>query len=230
MTPLFSLKSIQKRYKEQLVLDINHLDIHGGRCYRLTGHNGAGKSTLLNILALLSPPTSGKIQFAGEYINWKNRSILACRQRVTLLHQSPYLFAGTVFANVAYGLKTRRVPQDSQQLLVAEALAAVGLDNFMGRPAQNLSGGEAQRVAMARALVLKPLVLLLDEPFSSVDRETAELMAKILASLPEKGTTVIMATHEPAHESILATDSIHLTQGRLSVPAADFQSCLTAAA
>ncbi len=82
---------------------------------------------------------------------------------------------------------------------------------------------------MARALVLKPLVLLLDEPFSSVDRETAEMMAKILASLPEKGTTVIMATHEPSHESIPTTDSIHLVQGRLWEPAASYQNCLTAA-
>ncbi len=150
MTPLFSLQSIQKRYKEGLVLDLDQLEIYGGRCYRLTGHNGAGKSTLLNILALLSPPTSGTIQFAGEHVNWRSRSVLAFRQRVTLLHQSPYLFAGTVFANVAYGLKARKVPQDIQLQLVSETLAAVGLDNFQSRSAQSLvrrrstTGGNGQ--------------------------------------------------------------------------------------
>lgn len=229
MTPLFSLHSIQKRYKDRIVLELDHLNIHEGRCYRLTGHNGAGKSTLLNILALLAPPTSGRIIFTGEQVDWKSRSILACRQKVTLLHQSPYLFAGTVFANVAYGLKARRVAQETQQQLVAESLAAVGLGGFENRQAQGLSGGEAQRVAMARALVLKPLVLLLDEPFSSVDKETAAMMAEVLFSLPGKGTTVIMATHEARQENLPVTDNIHLVQGRLSPSMGSFQSCLSAA-
>ncbi|GAB7026885.1 energy-coupling factor ABC transporter ATP-binding protein [Geotalea toluenoxydans] len=227
MTTLFTLRSIRKFYRNNIVLDLEHLDIHQGRCYLLTGQNGAGKSTLLNILAFLSPPTSGDISFEGHGVDWKSRTLLACRQKVTLLHQSPYLFAGTVFANVAYGLNARKIPHGLQQQLVDEALDSVGLSGFQARPVQDLSGGEAQRVAMARALILKPLVLLLDEPFSSVDRKTAEMMESILASLPQGGTTVIMATHEPSREPLLFAESIHLVQGKLA--GSPQVNCLTAA-
>lgn len=227
---LFTLRSVRKSYHNSTTLDLEHLDIKQGRCYLLTGQNGAGKSTLLNILAFLSPPTSGDIFFEGKKVDWKSRTLLACRQKVTLLHQSPYLFAGTVFANVAYGLNARKVTHGQQQQLVDEALASVGLHGFQTRNVRDLSGGEAQRVAMARALVLKPLVLLLDEPFSSIDQQTAEMMENLLTSLPQRGTTVIMATHEPSREPLRFAESIHLAQGRLAGPTDSPQnSCLTAA-
>jgi len=212
---LYSLRSIKKRYNNEVILDLCHLDILAGRCYRLTGQNGAGKSTLLNILAFLSPPTSGQIYFEDAEVNWKRSTLLALRKKVTLLHQSSYLFSGTVFDNIAYGLNARKVPSDQQRQLISEALVSVGLDGFLMRNITNLSGGESQRVAIARALVLKPLVLLLDEPFSNVDRETAEAMEKIILSLPEKGTTVIMAIHDLLQQSLSSSCNINLVHGRL---------------
>ena len=211
---MYRLQSIRKRYGSNVALDIEELTIAEGRLYALTGANGAGKSTLLNILAFLAPPTSGEIFYAGKRVDWKHGSVEECRRKVTLLHQSPYLFGGSVRDNVAFGLKVRGIRGEEQGRIVDRALADVGLQGFRDRKARELSGGEAQRVAMARALALAPEVLLLDEPLANIDRETAGLLETVIASLPARGTTVIMTTHDPDHPGRLNGESIVLEGGR----------------
>lgn len=215
MKILYRLQAIRKRYGSIVVLDIEELRIEEGRLYTLIGANGAGKSTLLNILAFLSTPTAGEIFYDGKRVDWDNGSVEAQRRKVTLLHQSPYLFGGTVHANVAYGLKTRGIRGEDQQRIVEEALDTVGLRGFSGRKARELSGGEAQKVAMARALAVKPEVLLLDEPLANIDRETTGLLEGVIASLPAQGTTVVMTTHNPEHPDRLNCESIYLEGGRV---------------
>jgi tungstate transport system ATP-binding protein len=211
---MYRLQSIRKRYGSNVALDIDELTIAEGRLYTLTGANGAGKSTLLGILAFLIPPTSGEIFYAGKRVDWKHGSTEEYRRKVTLLHQSPYLFGGSVEDNVAFGLKVRGIPGEEQRRRIDEALDVVGLRGFRDRKARELSGGEAQRVAMARALALKPEVLLLDEPLANIDRETTGLLETVIASLPAKGTTVVMTTHDPDHPGRLNGESIHLEGGR----------------
>lgn len=211
---MYRLQSIRKRYGSNVALDIEELTIAEGRLYMLTGANGAGKSTLLNLLAFLAPPTSGEIFYAGKRVDWKHGSVEECRRKVTLLHQSPYLFGGSVRDNVAFGLKVRGIRGEEQGRIVDAALADVGLQGFRYRKARELSGGEAQRVAMARALALAPEVLLLDEPLANIDRETAGLLETVIASLPARGTTVIMTTHDPDHPGRLNGESIFLEGGR----------------
>ncbi|MGZ8431392.1 MAG: energy-coupling factor ABC transporter ATP-binding protein [Candidatus Deferrimicrobiaceae bacterium] len=215
MKTVYRLHSIRKEYGSTTVLDIEDLTIFEGRLYTLIGANGAGKSTLLNILAFLLPPTAGEIYYDGKRVDWSRGSVEEKRKKVTLLHQSPYLFGGTVFANVAFGLKARRIPGEEQQRLVEKALDVVGLREFGERKARELSGGEAQRVAMARALALSPEVLLLDEPLANIDRETAGLLEAVIASLPSLGTTVVMTTHDPDHPNRLNGASILLEGGRV---------------
>jgi tungstate transport system ATP-binding protein len=197
LTELYRLRSVTKRYGSNVAVDIDQLTIDAGRLYTLMGGNGAGKSTLLGILAFLTPPTTGEIFYAGERIDWKSDIVRKRRRKVTLLHQSPYLFGGTVFRNVAYGLKARGTAVDAEHRAVDRALETVGLEGFRDRDARELSGGEAQRVAMARALALDPEVLLLDEPLANIDRETVGLLETVIASLPSRGTTVVMITHSP---------------------------------
>jgi tungstate transport system ATP-binding protein len=211
---MYRLQSIRKRYGSNVALDIEELTIAEGRLYMLTGANGAGKSTLLNLLAFLAPPTSGEIFYAGKRVDWNHGSVEVYRRKVTLLHQSPYLFGGSVHDNVAFGLKVRRIPGEEQGRIVDRALDDVGLQGFRDRKARELSGGEAQRVAMARALALAPEVLLLDEPLANIDRETAGLLETVIASLPARGTTVIMTTHDPDHPGRLNGESIFLEGGR----------------
>jgi tungstate transport system ATP-binding protein len=212
---IYHLHSIRKEYGSTTVLNIEDLTILEGRLYTLIGANGAGKSTLLNILAFLLPPTAGEIYYDGRRVDWSRGSLEEKRKKVTLLHQSPYLFGGTVFANVAFGLKARGIPGEEQQRLVEKALDVVGLREFGERKARELSGGEAQRVAMARALVLSPEVFLLDEPLANIDRETAGLLEDVIASLPSLGTTVVMTTHDPDLPNRLNGASIFLEGGRV---------------
>ena len=211
---MYRLQSIRKCYGANVALDVEELTIAEGRLYTLTGANGAGKSTLLSILAFLTPPTSGEIFYAGNRVDWNHGSVEEYRRKVTLLHQSPYLFVGSVHDNVAYGLKVRGIPGEEQRRIVDRALDGVGLQGFRDRKARELSGGEAQRVAMARALALNPEVLLLDEPLANIDRETAGLLETVIASLPARGTTVVMTTHDPDHPGRLNGESIHLEGGR----------------
>lgn len=216
MDILYRLESLRQTYGPRTVLDIPELSIRTGRLYLLTGANGSGKSTLLSILALLSPPSAGTVTFAGRPVTWNNGSLLAARRRVTLLHQAPYLFNESVRANVAFGLRARGINGGEQRRLVDEALDMVELSGFQKRKARELSGGEVQRVAMARALAIRPEVLLLDEPLASVDRETANLLETLIVSLPKQGTSVIMTTHDPGQPQRLAGERIHLVAGQLA--------------
>mgnify|MGYP001312205948 FL=1 len=211
---MYRLQSIRKCYGSNVALDIEELTIAEGRLYTLTGANGAGKSTLLSILAFLAPPTSGEIFYAGKRVDRDHGSVEEYRRKVTLLHQSPYLFGGSVDDNVAFGLKVRGIRGEEQRRRIDEALDVVGLRGFRDRKARELSGGEAQRVAMARALALKPEVLLLDEPLANIDRETTGLLEAVIASLPAQGTTVVMTTHDPDHPGRLNGESIFLEGGR----------------
>lgn len=197
MEPQFELASVQKIYGTKVALDVEKLTIWPGRIYIIAGPNGCGKSTLLHTLALLVEPDDGDIFFEGNLVNWEPAELQRLRQRVTIMHQRPFLFAGTVFANVAFGLKLRKTPAEEVRRRVSEALSLVKLAGFEQRNARQLSGGETRRVAAARALVLNPQVLLLDEPFANLDKESAALLNQLIVSLPEKGTTVAMVTHAP---------------------------------
>ena len=218
MKILYRLDSIRKRYGASVILEIDGLTILDRRLYTLIGPNGAGKSTLLNILAFLSPPTSGEIFYAGKRVDWNHGSVEEFRGKVTLLHQSPFLFGGTVYDNVAFGLRARGIRGEAQQRRVDKALAGVGLQGFRDRKARELSGGEAQRVAMARALVLEPEVLLLDEPLANIDRETTGLLESVITSLPAQGTTVVMTSHTPDSPGRFSGEPIVLEGGKVAVP------------
>ncbi|MEW6721275.1 MAG: ATP-binding cassette domain-containing protein [Thermodesulfobacteriota bacterium] len=219
MGDIYRLKSVRHRYGSATVLDIDDLAIAEGRLYHLTGANGAGKSTLLGLLAFLVPPTSGEILYAGERVEWKNGSVERLRRKVTLLHQSPYLFGGTVHDNVAFGLAARGIRGEERRRIVERALSAVSLEGFGDRKARQLSGGETQRVAMARALACSPEVLLLDEPLANIDRETSALLETVIASLPGQGTTVVLVTHDPDHRMRLNGETIIMEKGRIVPPA-----------
>lgn len=218
MAPLYELTAIRKNYGNREALAIKELVINAGCCYTLTGPNGSGKSTLLQILAFLFPPTAGKLLFCGEPVVWENGPLLRLRRQVTLLHQAPYLFSTSVLGNVAFGLRARGITGPEQRRRIDESLELVGLSGFQKRKAHELSGGEAQRVAMARALALRPRVLLLDEPLANVDRKSAELLEGVIATLPAQGTSVIITTHDPEHRQRFGTDRIHLAAGRLATP------------
>ena len=171
---IYHLKNIRHYYGQKKVLDIGDLDIRTGSITGLMGPNGSGKSTLLKMLAFALKPTEGRIFYKGREESGFSPEV---RLKVTLLTQKPYLLKRTVFDNIIYGLKIRNDRHNLEER-VKTALSKVGLDfqTFSHRKWHQLSGGEAQRVALAARLILKPEVLLLDEPIASVDTKSAELI------------------------------------------------------
>jgi tungstate transport system ATP-binding protein len=216
MKPLqYHLKQIRAFYRENLALEMDELTIASGGLHILAGPNGSGKSTLLNILAFLMKPEHGQVVFAGNAIEWRRKLLVEIRKRVTLLHQHSFLFSGTVSANVTFGPKARGMSKEEVQRAVRESLAMVGLDRFESRNARHLSGGEARRVALARALACRPEVLLLDEPLAHVDKQSAEIIEALVVSLAGQGTTVIMSSHNEHWRHKTECSVIRLLDGKL---------------
>lgn len=211
---LYQIRDMDHFYGDKQVLSIEDLAIPSASITGLIGPNGSGKSTLLKLLAFIEEPTYGTILFQGRKVApFPN----VLRSRVTLLTQEPYLLRRTVFDNVAYGLKIRSDTSDLADR-VGEALSLVGLEpqSFAKRKWMALSGGEAQRVALAARLVLKPGVLLLDEPTANVDSYSVRLIRKAsLQARDEWGTTLVVATHDWQWLYETCDSVMHLLHGRL---------------
>jgi tungstate transport system ATP-binding protein len=164
-----------------VTLRADRLALETGRLYVLHGPNGAGKSTLLKIIAGLIVPARGRVARNGL--------------PVTLVHQQPYLFRGSLRRNVSFGLHARRLPRGERARLVDNALRSIGLELLAERSARTLSGGEQQRAALARALVLRPRVLLLDEPTANLDVEGQKVLRSLLDQFRSEGDpTIVWAT------------------------------------
>ncbi len=194
VTPLYEIKGLKHFYDQRCVLWIEELSIPEGGVTVLLGANGAGKSTFLRLLGFLETPTEGKILFRGKPL----KTFAAETRKIVLLPQEPYLLKRSVFENIAYGLKIRGLKRNLTPL-VYEALSLVGLkgEEFAQRPWYALSGGEAQRVALASRLVLKAEVLLLDEPTASVDAQSARIIKEAIIQAQNRwGTNLIIATHD----------------------------------
>jgi len=213
--PKYKLSSIQVLYGDILGLAVDELTIAAGGLHVLVGSNGSGKSTLLGILAFLNKPEHGEISFDGVPVDWESGECSLLRKRVTLLHQNPYMFSGTVAANVAFGLVARGIGKEHTRSVVRESLERVGLPGFEQRNAKRLSGGETRRVALARALACNSEVLLLDEPLTHVDRASAALLEDLVATLASGGITVVMSSHDERLGSRLGGKVVRLEDGRL---------------
>lgn len=210
----FVLDNVQVTYGDRQALMIEHLTIRPDATTAVMGPNGAGKTTLLKVLAGLLEPARGRVTYRGEPVD--SHTVGRLRRNVSLVHQMPVLFDTTVFANVAFGLKARRVPKAAIEAAVTESLNLVGCSDLKKRRARELSGGEITRVAIARTLALHPDVLLLDEPFANVDQPTAKTLEEALGAIKERGRTLIFSTHNPRLAHRLAHDVIILTDGHLS--------------
>ena len=211
---LYHLENLTQVYGDRTVLDVDRLDIEIQTITGLIGPNGSGKSTLMRILAFLETPATGRVAFQGQPFS---KVPLDLRRQVTMLSQEPYLLKRSVQANVSYGLKLRGIPDTVHP--VNRALLKVGLDpaRFSHRSWRELSGGEAQRVALAARLVLKPKVLLLDEPTASVDRESSELIRHAALDARNRwGTTLIIISHQLTWLRQIADRILSMDYGRLT--------------
>jgi len=215
--PLYRLRGVVRRFGGAVVLDLPELELGRGGIHFLVGPNGAGKTMLLGVLSLLESPSEGEVVFDGERIFPGPGPSEAAARRVTLVGQAPYLFDTTVLGNAAYGLRRRGLGRTAAEAAASEALALVGLKGFEGRRARTLSGGEAKRLAIARALALRPQVLLLDEPLANVDEANRRILEELLAGIPGRlGATVVATTHDLEEAYRLGGRVIALRGGRLA--------------
>ncbi|AFS79896.1 putative ABC transporter ATP-binding protein [Gottschalkia acidurici 9a] len=202
--------NIKKYYGENLVLNIDELKINKEKITGVTGPNGCGKSTLLNIIAGLDNNFLGKILYDEKNID---ESIY---DKITMVMQRPYLFKRTVFENIYYPLRIRKIDKDKIKQKVEKILYDLEIYDLKDKQAHKLSGGESQKVSLARALVFNPKVLFLDEPTSNIDPESIKIMEReIIRYNREKKGTVIIVTHNLEQSKRLCNEIIYLEKGRL---------------
>lgn len=211
-TPLFALSDVRVEIDGRSVLSIDSLRIEAGKATTVVGENGSGKTTLLRLLNGLLAPSRGSVQYRGVSLLVDGGRRV--RAETVLVHQNPLLFRGSVGQNVGYGLRIRRTPARLTAAMTAEALGEVGLHGFEHRRASRLSGGEMQRVAVARAIVLRPKVLLLDEPTANVDAASRLVIEGIVRSTIRGGGSVVMSTHAMELAYRLSDTLLRLAGGR----------------
>ena len=211
---VLALRDIQVRHGKHSVLQIRHLDIVQGEVLGILGPNGAGKTTLLRVMGLLLRPASGKVIFFNEEVSRTNA--LRVRRRIASVFHQPLLLNATVYDNVALGLKLRGVRGCDLEKRVQPWLERLDIGDLHDRQARTLSGGEAQRTSLARAFVLNPDLLLLDEPFSSLDQPTREaLLADLQKIFKLTGMTTAFVTHERQEAMTFSNRLAILSQSNL---------------
>lgn len=199
----------------QQVLDISSFAIKPNGVIVIIGPNGSGKTTLLLSLALLLKPDRGGIFYCGNPVGYGAES-LRLRRRFSMLFQDPLLLSGTVWDNVILGLRLRHVAKEEVKLRARKWLERFGIADLSGRQAKSLSGGEAKRVSLARAFVLEPEILFLDEPFSALDTPTHQnLLEDFRAVLHETKVSTVIVTHQIEEALILGDEVAVLFNGRI---------------
>jgi tungstate transport system ATP-binding protein len=208
---IYKLDNVSKKYGGLVALEDLTLSIEDGPV-ALLGYSGAGKTTLLKLLAGLEMPSTGTISFKD--MDLTEKTVPNLRRTVSMLFQEPISFNRSVLENVTYGLKVRGMKGDEATKRAHETLNSLRLEGFENRRATKLSGGEQQRLALARALVLEPEVLLLDEPTSNLDPANAKVIREAIQEHSKKGL-VIISTHNFLDVRRLAKWAVCLERGRI---------------
>jgi putative ABC transport system ATP-binding protein len=208
-TPVLALKNVSRRIGEKIILDNVSFDFFPGNHYTLLGPSGAGKTSLLRLLNRLDEPTGGKVYFCGK--EHCDHDIGQLRRSVGYLFQRSHMFPGTVRDNLVYA--NSDLAEDTMRNLLTRSAIS---EQFLETPTANLSGGEAQRVALARLLATDPSVVLLDEPTSALDPTATAIVEKSIRSLAqEQDLTIIMVSHDPAQALRIGGEVLLMVKGRI---------------
>ncbi len=218
MNNLYQLKNVDYYYGDEPnsshVLSNINFEIKQSRIVAIVGPNGSGKTTLLNMLAFLNLPRVGELSFRQEAVEQEN--IEACKKRVGYVQQSPYLLRGSAYKNIELGLKLKHIDKEIRHEKVNEVIELLGVANIAKRPARSLSGGEAQKIAIGQTLVLDPDVLVLDEPFNHLDKNSIDELEVLIRNLnKDLDKTIIFTTHDQMQAQSLADDVYSVVGGRL---------------
>lgn len=210
-SPVLTTEHLSRSIGALKLVDDVSVQVHAGEVLAVLGPSGSGKSSFLRLLNRLDEPTSGTVFFEDrDYRQIPPREL---RRKIGMVTQRPFLFPGSVFQNVGFGPQQRGEAFSEAQ--AEELLARVGLGGYGGRDVANLSGGEAQRVSLARALANSPVVLLLDEPTSALDDQAKAGVESLISEIiRQTHLTCILVTHDNAQAARMATRAMMLASGR----------------
>ncbi|MTI49815.1 MAG: ATP-binding cassette domain-containing protein [Firmicutes bacterium] len=204
------IKNLKKYFGTKMILDIEELKFKKNIITGIIGPNGAGKSTLINILAGLDKEYQGSITYNKEKFND------SMYLDITLVFQKPYLLNRKVYEDVAYPLKIRKLKKSVVKEKTNEILKELGIYHLRDQKSTQLSGGEAQKVSLARAVIIEPELILLDEPTSSIDQDSISTLERVLKEYnKEYNTTIIIITHDIEQAYRLCDEIIFLKNGRV---------------
>ncbi len=214
MGQIFNIMKLVKEYSDKRVLDIEELNLEDGKITGIIGPSGAGKSTLLYMLNGLEKVTNGKIVFDGKEL--KSEPDIETRRQMSMVFQKPIVFNTSVYENMAYSLKLRGLPKMEIQDKVLKLASFIGLEDKLRQRAVTLSGGEAQRLSLARAIIHKPKVLLLDEPTANLDPANVAMIEKlILHTKIEYETSIVVVTHNMFQAKRLSDNVVFMLNGNI---------------
>lgn len=214
MSSIMEIENLTLELGGRTIINIETFSLQAGENVSFMGPNGAGKSSLLLVMSGLLEPSSGKIAFHGRDIREYQATML--RRRMAMVFQKPLMFDLTVKENVELGLKFRQIPRKVREARAKPWLEKMGLTHLEKRQARTLSGGEAQRVALAQALVLEPEILFLDEPFANLDKEIREeLMEQTGRLLKDERMATVLVTHYRKEAQALSDTVYFIEDGRL---------------
>ncbi|WP_422485582.1 ABC transporter ATP-binding protein [Gudongella sp. DL1XJH-153] len=205
-----TVDSLTKKYNDKAVLDISEMEFQEGCLWGILGPNGSGKTTLVRIVAGLLVPCSGNVLYQGDKYND------SIKKMMTLVFQRPYLIRSSVYENIAYPLRIRGISEQDISTRVNELIESFNIHSIRNQKAWTLSGGEAQKVALARALVFKPRILILDEPTSNIDPESIMLLEeRILDYYKKEKPTILMVTHNIQQAKRLCNRIAFMNEGQI---------------
>lgn len=207
----YNFLGLSKSYESRWVVRDVRIKVLASRCTVLVGKNGAGKTTLLKIISGLEKPDAGLIRIDGESYQWsrcKNQLL----SNILYQHQQPYMFEGSVRRNLQF---TQKVSKQSEKT-IDDAIAWANLENIIDQNAKNLSGGEQQRVSLARAYLRSPNVILFDEPTANLDHQSRLKTLELLGQFKQEGIAIIIASHDPEMFKSIQDECLQLNDGKLT--------------
>ncbi|SJZ88483.1 ABC transporter ATP-binding protein [Selenihalanaerobacter shriftii] len=187
---------ITKHYGDEQVLDLDHFKLYENAFNLLLGSNGSGKTTLLRILSLIDKEYEGQLRYRGEVINKQESELLKLRRRFSVIWQEPYLYNGTIAENIGLPLKLRKVAQNEINNRVNKLASNLKISHLLKKDSKEISGGEKQKVSIARALIVEPEILFIDEPTTHLDYKSNQFFNELFTELVAEGMTILLITHD----------------------------------
>jgi len=213
---IIEIKNIKKVCREKTILNIKEFAVFKNKFNFIIGGNGSGKTSLLNILSLVDQDYRGELYYKGQKLNKESQN-LNLRRKFAVIWQDPYLYRGSVFYNIALPLKLRDISSSQIKIKVKEMAARLEIDELLEQSAHTLSGGEKQKISIARALITDPEILFVDEATTNLDEESIHFFNSHFADLVTDEMTVVMVSHDRRQIKELAEKITLLKGGEVEI-------------